>query len=143
MTTVKKSILTIAATAAIMFGGLGVVTATTAGASTIPVTASPSTGLTDGQSVQVSATGLTPGSSYGFDECAYVGTNNQLACAQDTVPVTADANGNASSSLTVHESFQAYVGGTLWGTIDCSTTQCYAGIGDSSGDGGGAAISFQ
>jgi hypothetical protein len=138
---VNKSLAKLGALTVILFGGLGVAASTAAQASTIVVTASPSSGLADGQSIEVSASGLTVGTTYYVDECAYV-ASNQLACAQNPVAVTVGADGTASTPLTVFKTFQASVGSTPWGTVDCSTTQCQAGIGDTSGDGSGAAISF-
>jgi hypothetical protein len=144
MITVKKSLVKVGAAAAILFGGMGVAAATgvtAAQASTIVVTASPSSGLADGQSTQIAATGLNPGTTYFVNECAYVGTG-QLACSQSAVTVTAAADGTAGTPLTVFKTFQAYTGSTVYGTVDCSTTQCLVGVGDASGDGSGVPISF-
>ena len=58
--------------------------------------------------------------------------------------VVADASGNATATLVVHQTFQAVVGAsaTPWGTVDAKTTPTQVGLGSDAGDGGGQAITF-
>ncbi|MFC5183307.1 enediyne antibiotic chromoprotein [Actinomadura harenae] len=119
-----------------------------AGASTPSVTAAtatvtPSTGLADGQTVAVAATGLTPNSTQNLGECTLTPAN-EAACVS-LGSTTSAADGTASASAVVHKTFTAYVGGTLYGNVDCGAVQCFIGISDtgtSGGTGAGALISF-
>ncbi|WP_051467889.1 enediyne antibiotic chromoprotein [Actinomadura oligospora] len=117
--------------------------ATTTLAAAPAATATPSTGLTDGQSVAVSATGLTPNSVQNLGECTLTPAN-EAACVS-LGSTTSAADGSANASVTVHKTFTATVGGTVYGNVDCGVVQCFIGISDtgtSSGTGAGALISF-
>ncbi|WP_242902773.1 enediyne antibiotic chromoprotein [Actinomadura terrae] len=127
--------------------GLAVTTlsgpAQAAAAATVTVT--PNTGLQDGQSVTLSATGLTPNSAQHLGECTLT-PDNQPACL-DLGTIQSQADGSASTTLTVHKTFEAKVGDTPYGTVDCATAAlCFIGVSDDGGPGGtgnGALISFQ
>jgi hypothetical protein len=126
---------------------LGAVTASTAGAAahTAPraaaISVTPSTGLTDGQNVTVSGSGLTAGTVYHVGECAAVAANS-YACAPTNVDVTASSSGAVSTPLTVLRTYQGHdVNGKIW-PVDCTTTTCVVGVFDSAFAGGSAPISF-
>ncbi|MCP2336095.1 enediyne antibiotic chromoprotein [Actinomadura rupiterrae] len=111
----------------------------------VALTVTPSSGLSDGQVVQTSATGLTPGTTYRVGECAEVEPNTFACSFPDIVQGTADANGNFATPLTVRASFQGVkFDGTTWGPVDCKVQQCEIGIGDLNLDPGARTpISFQ
>nr|BAB86365.1 his-tagged neocarzinostatin apoprotein mutant F76W [synthetic construct] len=107
-------------------------------------TVTPSSGLSDGTVVKVAGAGLQAGTAYDVGQCAWVDTG-VLACnPADFSSVTADANGSASTSLTVRRSFEGWLfDGTRWGTVDCTTAACQVGLSDAAGNGPeGVAISF-
>jgi hypothetical protein len=85
------------------------------------VTVTPSTGLVDGQSVSVSASGYTPGAGLAVLECA-VGAASESDCDLSTVAyVNADATGAVSTAYGVfREIFTANDAGGL----DCAPSQC-------------------
>ncbi len=86
-----------------------------AGASPAPsVTATPSTGLVDGQSVTVAGSGFAPGARVGIEECPL--DHAPFGCSGIEFTRTADANGAFSSSITVFTRFQDV--GPL---VDCLT----------------------
>jgi hypothetical protein len=107
-------------------------------------TVTPSSGLSDGAVVKVDGAGLAAGTAYDVGQCAWVDTG-VLACnPADFSSVTADANGSASTSLTVRRSFEGFLfDGTRWGTVDCTTEKCQVGLSDAAGNGPeGVPISF-
>jgi hypothetical protein len=126
--------------------GLAVAVQPGAMAATATVTVTPATGLSDGQQVTVTGTGLTPGAVYHVGQCAVVAAPSTFGCDKaDSVDATADAQGNVSAQLTVRASFNAVVGAsaTPWGTVNAKTTPTQVGLGSDAGDGGGQLISFQ
>ncbi|MCX4681843.1 enediyne antibiotic chromoprotein [Streptomyces sp. NBC_01433] len=109
------------------------------------VTVSQSTGLSDGQQISVTATGLTPNTQFQVGQCAVV-EPGKFGCDKTTsVNVTADATGKITSPITVHTSFQAVVGadGTVWGNVDAKATQTQIVVLSATGDGGSQAINFK
>lgn len=138
--------------------GIGLVAgAAPAGAAGWQVTVSPSTGLTDGQSVTVTGTGYTehPLTQFVVDwtivECNDAVLNSPLDpvlvttnCDITTTPfvyVHADAAGNVSGSFPVRASFTTGNGTA----VDCSQTQCaliVAQITDAGFVGAAAPIAF-
>ncbi|MGY3677127.1 enediyne antibiotic chromoprotein [Streptomyces sp. TE33382] len=134
----------IGATAAVA-AGLALAVQPSAMAAAAAVTVSQSTGLSDGQQISVSATGLTPNTQFQVGQCAVV-EPGKFGCDKTTsVNVTANAQGQINSSITVHSSFQAVVGadGSVWGTVDAKTTQTQIVVLSAAGDGGSASINFQ
>lgn len=108
------------------------------------LTVTPSSGLSDGATVQVSGTGLQAGATYDVGECAWV-ESGVLACAPETFTrATADSAGSLDSPLTVRKTFTGVLfDGTTWGTVDCATTECQVGASDAAGNGiGSVPISF-
>lgn len=104
----------------------------------------PSTGLSNGAVVKVTASGLKPGTTYNVGQCSLV-DGGSIACdMRGFVPVTADGNGKLAAQVTVHLSFTGYLyDGKAWGVVDCAKLQCLVGMGDSSGSGpAGVPISF-
>ncbi|KUO16435.1 enediyne antibiotic chromoprotein [Streptomyces dysideae] len=117
---------------------------TPASAAAPTATVTPSSGLSDGAVVRVTAAGLEPGTTYNVGECASV-DGGSLACdLAGFIPVVADSNGELETQVTVHSSFTGYLyDGTAWGPVDCAALQCLVGMGDSSGNGpDGVPISF-
>lgn len=119
------------------------VTAVTAAAPA--VTVSPASGLSDGQQVTVRATGLTPNTVFHLGHCAFV-EPSKYGCDKTTAKdVVSDARGNVNTTMVVHSSFEAVVtaDGAVWGTVDARTTQTQVGLGNSTGEGGGQAVTFK
>jgi hypothetical protein len=107
----------------------------------VGLTVNPSTSLSDGQVVTVSATGFDAGESVIVGECDAA----QRACNTAEWKIgTADANGTVSIQLTARK---AYAGvnpatGEARG-VDCSVTQCIVGVGSASHPNGASVkISF-
>ena len=97
------------------------------------VTASPSTGVADGQRVTVSVTGLSPEAMLG--QCAF--PSGTLVCNPTSmVQFPTDAAGNGTRTITVRKSFQGYTladDGSVrpWGNVTCGTaTPCSIGATD-------------
>jgi hypothetical protein len=78
-------------------------TTTTGAASAQSVTITPSTGLTDGQTVQVVGKGYSAGKMYGLTECANKGQSTTAGdCDLRTIKVaTADSSGTVTAQYTV------------------------------------------
>ncbi|GAA4447476.1 enediyne antibiotic chromoprotein [Phytohabitans houttuyneae] len=92
------------------------------------ISVSPSTGLTDGQSVTASVTGLSPEAAVG--QCTFV--SNDVVCDPGSWVQFPTSGGNGSSALTVHQSFEGFTvaeDGTFayWGTVDCTVLPCVVG----------------
>ncbi|MFI6523699.1 enediyne antibiotic chromoprotein [Streptomyces uncialis] len=104
----------------------------------------PSSGLSNGAVVTVTAVGLNPGTTYNVGECASVDAGSLACNTAGFIPVIADSNGKLETQVTVHRSFTGYLyDGTAWGPVNCATRQCFVGMGDSAGNGpAGVPISF-
>nr|2CBT_A Chain A, NEOCARZINOSTATIN [Streptomyces carzinostaticus]2CBT_B Chain B, NEOCARZINOSTATIN [Streptomyces carzinostaticus] len=107
-------------------------------------TVTPSSGLSDGTVVKVAGAGLQAGTAYWVAQSAWVDTGVYASNPADISSVTADANGSASTSLTVRRSFEGFLwDGTRWGTVDCTTAACHVTLRDALSNGPeGVAISF-
>jgi hypothetical protein len=98
----------------------------------LPVTVEPATGLVEGQTVQVAASGFEPGESVGVVQCTaearepvYAGVD---ACRTSPfAQLTADADGNVTGQFTVTRSLTV----PFSGTVDCAsaTGACLIGVG--------------
>jgi hypothetical protein len=101
----------------------------------------PSTGLADGQTVTVSGSGYTAGSTAYVVECLHDGWQCDTA---NLLRVTVDADGTFSTPQVVHSSFAGVDPrtGETGGTVDCAVSACdvlaWAGTTESSA----APISF-
>jgi hypothetical protein len=124
--------------------GLAIQPAASAAAS---VTASPSTGLASGTTVTVNGAGLKPSTPYHVGECVEVhsGQSSQLACNKPgLVHLTSDASGKLTTPLTVYSSFEGYLlDGSAFGTVNCKVSTCAVTVGDDTGQGAAARISFR
>jgi len=111
----------------------------------IAITVTPSTDLEDGAVVQVTGTGLDPDTTYYVGECAEVEPGT-TACNEEGLPsvsFTSDDSGTGSTPFTVHRTFDGFVvGGSHWGTVDCTVVSCVIGVGNDTG-GGGTPLSFK
>ncbi|MGP9021398.1 enediyne antibiotic chromoprotein [Streptomyces sp. BR1] len=96
-----------------------VLLATPASAATA-ISVTPNTGLSDGQTVTISASGYTPGAAVNVGECA-----SATVCSTDVKYLTADANGAVSVSYNVAKAFTAKDWSTGKDvTVDCAAAQC-------------------
>lgn len=96
-----------------------VLLATPASAATA-ISVTPSSGLSDGQTVSITGSGYTPGAAVNVGECA-----SATVCSNDVKYLTADANGAVSVTLDVKKAFTA----KDWSTgqdvnVDCAAAQC-------------------
>jgi hypothetical protein len=95
------------------------------------VTVTPATGLVDGQTVEVAVSGYQAGETVSVAECAAL-ESGVVGCAYpDAQSVVADSEGNATASLVVRTSFEAYniETGEPAGIVDCLTVPGGCGIG--------------
>ena len=109
------------------------------------VTVSPSSGLSDGQLVNVELSGFSANEPVNVAVCA--GENAQTLCNRpEGVATTTDDNGTASVQVTARRSFVGYNGaGTPVSVIDCTTVAggCVVGATNANfSENSRAAISF-
>lgn len=111
----KSGLLGAAAVAALAFSA--------APASAAPaVTASPASGLSDGQSVTVTGTGFPAGAVIAVSQCRGTST-----CTDTLTKATVGANGGFTAAYTVRKQFTATDWSTGTGstvTVNCATQQC-------------------
>ena len=90
-------------------------------------TVSPNLGLSEGQHVNVSGFGLSPGSSYVLEQCVQVPFASFCDTSYD-VPLTLDPEGSfGATDFVVHANIDVTVpGGT--NPIDCRQDRCYVGV---------------
>lgn len=109
-------------------------------------TANPSSGLSDGQVVQVEASGFAPNETLWVGQCADISPDTSVCDSEGrpSVSFTTDAGGNGSTSYTVHRTYDGYVVlGGHWGTVDCTVYSCYLGVGNDTHGSGTGTLSFQ
>lgn len=107
------------------------------------ISVSPSTGLTDGAVIAVTATGLQVGTTYTIGQCGVVG--DVFSCNEaGLVTVSPAADGSAAASMTVARSFPGTVGpdGEPGPAVDCTVVECGIGMFNEVGDAAGTSISF-
>ncbi|MFD0900360.1 enediyne antibiotic chromoprotein [Actinomadura sediminis] len=107
-------------------------------------TVTPSTGLTDGATVQIAASGFGANETLTAGQCATV--DGKAACnVNNRTELTTDGSGGASAAMVVNRSFEAVFAddGTFAGTVDCGTAACYIGVGNFSGQGDQVPIGFR
>ncbi|MEV6350755.1 enediyne antibiotic chromoprotein [Actinoplanes sp. NPDC051851] len=86
------------------------------------VTATPSTGLTDGQTVTVDVTGYPANAGLIAAQCALPESGVQVCDWADAAFFAADDNGDGTASLVVRTTFDGNTSdGQPYGSIDCST----------------------
>jgi hypothetical protein len=109
------------------------------------LTASPSTGLSDGQSIAVSVAGFSADTGVDVAECAGMPGSSLVCDVRDQVSLTSDASGAGSTTLTVYDTFPGTdINGNVT-TVDCATVTggCFVGARTASQEYAAAAISFQ
>ncbi|SEC60645.1 Neocarzinostatin family protein [Amycolatopsis tolypomycina] len=96
-------------------------------AATPSVAVSPSSGLADGATVSVAATGFTAGAAVTVWECA--GGATGPVCDTGSQAATTGADGTVSTSFVVHRVLT-----TASGPVDCTTVAngCFVGVADES-----------
>lgn len=112
--TLSRTLTAAAATAA------AALLAATPASAAAAMSVTPSSGLSDGQTVTVTGSGYTAGASVHVGECS-----TPDVCSNDTITTTAGADGTFSVSFTVEKVFQAEdwsTGTTV--TVDCAAVQC-------------------
>jgi hypothetical protein len=141
----KLSLMTRLAATTAVATGLTLTMQAPAMAASPTVAVTPATGLSDGATVAVTGSGLTPGAVYYAGQCALI-ASGKFGCDPSTsVAVTADAKGTVSTKIAVHTKFNAVVdaAGTPGGTVDCGVTSCVVDLRSATGDGASQAISFR
>lgn len=109
------------------------------------VTVTPSTGLTDGQSVTVAASGFGASQTVYATECAGDPAAGTLVCdVAGITPFTTDATGAGSTTATAKKTFQGQDQAGNAVTVDCTTVAggCLIGVSNEAQDRATAAISF-
>ncbi|WIX92230.1 enediyne antibiotic chromoprotein [Amycolatopsis sp. DG1A-15b] len=111
------------------------------------LTASPSSGLADGQVVDVSGTGYAAGSTIVLLECDAAQPAGRACDKAALVATVAGADGALAAKLTVHKAFQAVdlSTGAAGATVDCATAHCVIASADTSNtgsEGAGVSITF-
>jgi lysophospholipase L1-like esterase len=103
--------------------------ASSPGSATPAVFANPSTGLDDGQHIQVSGAGFDPGVQVGIAECEAGATSEADCYLQDVVFATTDQSGSFTTSFEVARVIQvgsAPIGATGGSLIDCAQADACA-----------------
>ncbi|SEF24274.1 Neocarzinostatin family protein [Amycolatopsis pretoriensis] len=141
-TTGTKAVVAAGFALALAFSG-----ATAASAAAPALTASPSSGLTDGQVVDVSGTGYAAGSTIVLLECDAAQPAGRACDKAALVGTVAGADGTLAAKLAVHKTFQAVdlSTGAAGATVDCATAHCVIASADTSDtgtEGAGVSISF-
>ncbi|HEV2780559.1 MAG TPA: enediyne antibiotic chromoprotein [Actinophytocola sp.] len=109
------------------------------------VTATPSTGLTEGAVITVAVSGFGAGEAVYAGQCAEPSAGVKV-CSQDVLPLTTDASGSGSGPLTAHRTFTAITwDGRPWGTVDCASVAggCHISAGSSATRNAVTPISFR
>jgi hypothetical protein len=107
------------------------------------VSAAPTSGLTNGATVQLSASGLTPGTVYFVGECSAVSTFDYACNSATSYQVVANSAGTISAPIVVHSAFTGTTGGGVSHAIDCKVRSCVVAAYSASFEGGAVPISFR
>jgi hypothetical protein len=113
--------------------------------SAVGVTVTPSTGLADGQTVTVAATGFGANEAVFVTECAGDPAAGTLVCdVAGITQFTTDATGAGSTTTTAKETFQGQDQSGNAVTVDCTTVAggCLIGASNEAQERATAAISF-
>jgi hypothetical protein len=106
------------------------------------ISATPTSGLASGATVQLTGTGLTPGTVYFVGECAAVSATSYACNDATNAERTANASGTISAPIVVHSSFTGTTGSGTTHAINCKTTTCVVAAYSASFEGGAVPISF-
>jgi len=106
------------------------------------ISATPTSGLANGATVQLSGTGLTPGTVYYVGQCAAVSATDYACNDATNLERTATASGTISAPVTVFTSFTGTTGSGATHAINCKTTSCVVAAYSASFQGGAVPISF-
>jgi hypothetical protein len=99
------------------------------------LTASPSTGLHDGDTVTLSVAGFAGNADLVALECASPSAGVTVCDPTSQALLHTNAGGTASAPATVHRTFTGYLpNGTVWGSVDCTTAAGGCGFGVTNGD---------
>ena len=134
MRTVRTAIAATAAAGAALALALAAGQAT-AGELGPQATATPSTGLVNGQTVSVTSTGWAAGEPLLATECATLPTSagvpgNTVCDAKTGLTLVADATGSVTFKHVAATTFVGYAPPNRepWGTVDCSKYPCSMGV---------------
>jgi neocarzinostatin family protein len=116
------------ATAAITAPAAVVAPAVSAVAGVPAVSATPTSRLVNGTTVQLTATGLTPGETYFTGECSTLATV-EYACNSATFrQVVAKSNGTFTAPVVVSSAFTGVAGSGRTHAIDCQAAACAVAV---------------
>ncbi len=107
------------------------------------VSATPTSNLTNGATVQLSASGLTPGTVYFVGECSAVSSFDYACNSATSYQVVANSAGAINSPIVVHGSFTGTTGGGVSHAIDCKVNSCVVAAYSATFEGGAVPISFK
>jgi hypothetical protein len=132
--------------------GVGIAFAASTGASAAPapavvaapsITVTPTSGLADGATVQLSGTGLTPGTTYFIGECSAISATNYACDNATNFTQVANASGTIAAPVTVHSAFTGTTSSGATFAIDCKSVSCVVAAYSASFEGGAVPISFK
>lgn len=106
------------------------------------VAVTPSSGLADGATVQLTGSGLTAGETYFVGECSAVAANDYACDNATNFEAVADASGAISVPVTVHTAFTGTTGSGATHAIDCTVDTCVVAAYSATFEGGAVPISF-
>ncbi|MEV6907544.1 enediyne antibiotic chromoprotein [Amycolatopsis sp. NPDC051071] len=116
--------------AALSLALLGGLSSTAFAAADPSVSADPSTGLSDGATINVTVSDYAAEEQVAVTECASLPDGLVVCDGKNIVGLITDTAGTGVTPYTVHKAFQGYTrDGQPWGPVDCATVQC--GIGAS------------
>lgn len=98
-------------------------TGTAFAAATATLSASPNTGLLNGDIVKVTGSGFNPSTSVYLSECSDITSGNPATCDGATSPYIVTATSDASGNIT-NVPFKVHTGAVGNGTCDGSSTKC-------------------
>ena len=92
------------------------------------VTATPNSRLANGTTVQLSATGLTPGEKYFIGECSTLATVDYACNSATFRQVVAKSNGTFTAPVVVSSAFTGITGEGRTHAINCQVSSCAVAV---------------
>ncbi|CAM3406456.1 enediyne antibiotic chromoprotein [Kibdelosporangium persicum] len=93
------------------------------------VTVSPSTGLSDGDTVSATVAGFAASETVVTVECAQPQAGTTVCDLPGLQQAVTDSNGSASTQLTARRTFTGYTAdGLEWGLVDCTSVPGGCGV---------------
>jgi hypothetical protein len=95
----------------------------------VAVTVTPSTGLSNGDTVTAAMTGFAPGETVFTLQCAHPTANVAVCNPVDASGTVVNANGSGSTNVVVRQTYTGFtLDGKEYGPVDCATVPSGCGI---------------